>query len=77
LRGDLVDGVRFPRALGDVEARELVVEAAIASILREIFDDCVDHLEVGGPKRIEQTADIGDAGRGSRTQALTLLAQDR
>ena len=71
-RRNLLDDARFPRALGEVEIRELVVEAAVAPVQRQVLDRGVDDFQSAAAKRLEQAPDVGDGAVGRERVKLGL-----
>ena len=69
LRRDILDDRGFPRPLGEVKIRQLVVEAAVPPVLRQVLDDGVDDFKAAAAERVEQAPYIGnDAARRERVE---------
>ena len=56
----LVDDLRFPRALGGEDAGDLVVEAAVAAVFRQALDHRVDDLDAGAAASGDQALPVRD-----------------
>ncbi|VTZ65360.1 hypothetical protein EMEDMD4_790384 [Sinorhizobium medicae] len=75
-RLELVDDLAVPGALRDIEAGDLVIQAAVPSVLRQAFDCRVQHLYAGLAKTGEQALHVRDRHLVDALEIIAVFAGD-